>query len=377
MCTPKTVIHADCLQCWNDVCVNENFVVDGTFAHNCCGCVDEDSVPECIPTVINARDSQNCCSIAETNLQSVLFSNMELSDECNDAESYLFHNPLEFRKPVNPLEETLQKGVYIVPSFVFGCTGCVEEVLVQGVFDENTAPSHVTLELMTWTRLDSPNDQDPYRLSRNMSVTTNNLKPLDIDNMQWTINFSLPVGNQLCFEANEELGLSFTGNTLQVILVNASGQSVLEAVPSLSNTCSNLNDLYTTTTASSDRVPLMAVRISKYRCCAYDHNATSSSSQPLFSTSVPTSIPTSVPTYIPTSVPASIPTRSTVPDEPSGAAMVTLFFYIYDSSTLYIGLRLEVIAPVTIVTVSVPVLLLSTLTLSLYYGKKKLKKDGI
>ena len=202
-----------------------------------------------------------------------------------------------------------------MPSFLFGCKGCIEGVLVQA-FDEDTVPSHVALQLMTWTRLNSPNNRDLYRLSHNMSVTTNNIKPLAADAMQWTINFSLPVGNQLCFEENEALGLSFTVNALQVILVNASGQPVLEAVPSLSNTCSNLNDRYTTTTASSDRVPLMAVRISKYRCCAYDRNATSS--QPLF--------PTSVPTYIPTSVPASVPTHSTVPDEPSGAAMVTILF---------------------------------------------------
>ena len=255
-------VSTDCLECWRDVCVNRTFNIDVPFRDGCCDCIDVDSEPLCVQNATNAHYSQNCCSIAETNLLSVFSTDIESSDACDDVDSYLFHKLDEIKTPVRP-PATLLTGIYIVPSFMFDCGGCIEEVLVQGVFNEYIPSSHVTLELMTWTRLNLTNGQDSYRLSHNTSVTTSDIKPLVADDMQRTINFSLPVGDQLCFEGGEVLGLSFSGSNLTVILAYPSEHSVYEAMPSISNTCPNLDDLYTITAASNNRVPLMAVRVRK------------------------------------------------------------------------------------------------------------------
>ena len=253
--------HTDCLECWRDICVNRILDIDGPFRDGCCDCIDVDSEPLCVETATNAHNSQNCCSIAETNLLSVFSTDIESSDACDDVDSYLFHNLDQIKEPVSPLA-TLLTGIYIVPSFMFDCGGCIEEVLVQGTFDGDT-PSHVTLWLMTWTRLNSPNGQDSYRLNHNVSVTTSDIVKFDALE-QWTINFSLPVGNQLtmCFEGGEVLGFSFSESSLTVFLVGPSEQSVYEAMSSIRDTCPNLDDLYSITIAAVG-VPLMAVRVSK------------------------------------------------------------------------------------------------------------------
>ena len=238
------------------------FIADGPCSHNCCDCVDEESVADCIENVTEANNSQNCCNIAETNLLSVFSTDIESSDACDDVDSYLFHNLDEVKAPESETG-TLLTGIYIVPSFVFECGGCIEEVFVRGIFD-GAPPSHVTLQLMTWTQLNSTNDQDSYRLSHNVSVTTsdNNIERVAAV-MQWTINFSLPVGDQLCFEGGEVLGFSFSGSNLTAIVVGPSEQSVYKAMPSIGDTCPNLDDLYSITTAAVGVVPLMAVRVSK------------------------------------------------------------------------------------------------------------------
>ena len=257
---------ADCLKCWRDVCVDGSFSADNSFS-DCCGCIAS-AVIDCIPTASSAHGSQECCTMAETNLLSVFFSGNE-SNGTYDMESFVFNSP-EQLMPIE-IDGTLSQGTYVVPSFRFECSGCIQEVQVQALIPQYHEGTSVSMELMTLTHLDPPpdsqDDQDGlYRLNHIVLVTTRNVMEEQEAKNQLTITFSLSASNQsLCFEHNDELGFSFGGSSsanLQLLLVDHDGQQVNELGSSTSATCPNLNDFYKTT-ATTSGVPLAAVLIGK------------------------------------------------------------------------------------------------------------------
>lgn len=209
----------------------------------------------------SAAGSTECCNIAGDNLFSVFSAENDQSSVCNSSEPYPFTHPNELRRV--GIVESLLAGVYVVPSFEFDCSGCIEAVQMQGLLSDSSTP--VTISLLTWSVLESEDEVDLYRLGHNVSVMSNDIQMRhDAAKSQLTLIFTLPEGNQLCFEANERLGFSFeASNNLSVILENEGDDSVYQLEPSISETCPSLENLYTFSNASSNRIPLMAVRISK------------------------------------------------------------------------------------------------------------------
>ena len=233
---------------------------------NCCDCVLE--MENCLQNVSFAGPTPSeCCNTAQRNILS-LFSagNEELSGVCDSSESFPFTRPENLRLVGNPA--LLDPGVYVVPSFEFECSGCIEEVQMQGKIPGISGDDsiNVTINLLTWSRLQSDDDEDNlHRLSRNVSVTSDNITYIDgADRYQLTLTFTLSETIQLCFEKNEILGFSFEASSnLQVILDSELGGPVYDLSSSIADTCPNLGNLYTSTMASSDSIPLMAVRVSK------------------------------------------------------------------------------------------------------------------
>ena len=264
------IFCTDCLQCWRDVCDTSPFIPDENFLTNCCDCVLEMDSENCLQNVSFAGSTPSeCCNTAQSNLL-FLFSadNEELSGVCDSSESFPFTRPENLRLVGNP--SLLDPGVYVVPSFEFECSGCIEEVQMQGkipgISGDASNSIFVTINLLTWSLLEADNDDDLHRLSRNVSVTSDNITSRDgADMSQLTLTFTLSETIQLCFEKNETLGFSFEASSnLQVILDSELGGPVYELSSSIADTCPNLGNLYTSTTASSDRLPLMAVRVSKF-----------------------------------------------------------------------------------------------------------------
>ena len=149
----------------------------------------------------------------------------------------------------------------MVPRFMFNCSGCIEEVEVHGIgeFFVNL----ITMKFMTWTRI---NDRELYRLRNSITATTTDIV-IEPDANEVNIKFSFSENNQLCFENNEELGflLEVTAPiNIHVAFVEDDSEVVYELIPSTSDTCSNLNDIYVISPTSINAVPLVTVHTSKY-----------------------------------------------------------------------------------------------------------------
>ena len=240
----------DCLQCWRDVCSEGTLSLDTSFRDDCCtsDCLGSDQA-QCFITANNAHNSSDCHTIAETNLLTDLPSN---SDACQISEANVFNTPQQ--TTTNSLEE----GTYVVPRFMFNCSGCIEEVEVRGIGDFQG--DSITMKFMTWTRL---NDQELYRLRNNVTVTTTERK-IDGSTGEVDIKFSFSENNQLCFENNEELGflLEVTASiNIHIAFVEDDSEVVYELTPSTSDTWSNLYEISPT---STNGVPLVTVHTSKY-----------------------------------------------------------------------------------------------------------------
>ena len=259
------IFCTDCLQCWRDVCDTSPYIPDNNFLMNCCDCVLEGE--NCLQNISFAGFTPSeCCNTAQSNLVSLFLADNELSSVCDSSESFPFTRPENLRLVGNPA--LLDPGVYVVPSFEFECSGCIEEVQMQGKIPGISGDDsiNVTINLLTWSRLQSDDDEDNlHRLSRNVSVTSDNITYIDgADRYQLTLTFTLSETIQLCFEKNEILGFSFEASSnLQVILDSELGGPVYDLSSSIADTCPNLGNLYTSTMASSDSIPLMAVRVSK------------------------------------------------------------------------------------------------------------------
>ena len=243
----------DCLQCWREVCSEGTLPLNTSFRTDCCtsDCLGSDQA-QCSINATTAHNSSDCCTIAETNLLTDLPSN---SDACQISEANVFNTPQQ--TPTNRLED----GIYVVPRFMFNCSGCIEEVEVHGT--GSYSGDSITMKFMTWTRL---NDQELYRLRNNVTVTTT-----DIDDDGATgkvgITFSFSENNQLCFENDEELGFSIEVTELMdigIAFVEDDSTLVYELIPSTSDTCSNLNAIYEISPTSINGVPLVTVHTSKY-----------------------------------------------------------------------------------------------------------------
>ena len=214
----------------------------------------------CIPTLFDARNSTDCCDIAQNNL----LPSPSDSDVCSSSEEpYPFTSPesLVLQNPPN----TLEPGTYIVPSFKFNCSGCIDKVLLLAMHPENIT---VQLDLLTWSRITDEDDEDVlYVLNSNVSLTVNETNimsiPADVD--QLIITISLPTENPLCFNEGDEFG--FSSSSISVLLENDNSGLVYVPSPSNDDTCQNLNDIHTTALQNlpdgSSLLPLMAIRIGK------------------------------------------------------------------------------------------------------------------
>ena len=249
----RYVCFTDCLQCWRDVCTQGTLTLGTSFRDDCCtsDCLGSDPA-QCSLTANTAHNSSDCCTIAETNLLADLPSN---SDACQVSEANVFNTPQ--KTPTNRLED----GIYVVPRFMFNCSGCIEEVEVRGIGD--LSGNSITMKFMTLTRL---NDQELYRLRNNVTVTTTDID-LDGSTGEVGIIFSFSENNQLCFENNEELGFLLEVTNLikvNIYLVEDDSEVVYELIPSTSDTCSNFNAIYEISPTSINGVPLVTVHTSKY-----------------------------------------------------------------------------------------------------------------
>ena len=96
-------------------------------------------------------------------------------------------------------------------------------------------------------------------------VTEIDIFPVPARRDQFTLNFSL-YGNELCFNKSEVFRLCF-GATLVVQLILTRPGSGLGPTYSLSSseddTCPELIEFHKATLVQENRVPLMAIRISK------------------------------------------------------------------------------------------------------------------
>ena len=251
-----SLVYTDCLECWREVCAEGSFNFDSNFQSDCCNCVTVDS--NCITTLTNANTSTACCSIAEDNL---LHSSLDSVACSSSNDPYLFTSVEDLFTQMSP--ETLEPGTYVVPSFKFNCSGCIEEVQLQAEIQNYNHSDHITvrLDLLTWSNI-TDKDDSLYILSHNISLTANesNIDPEPEGKFQLTITFSLSYDDQLCFNENEKLG--FSSSELYVILNNHNDDGpVYELDPSDDDICPNLNEFHTTITASDSKVPLIAVRI--------------------------------------------------------------------------------------------------------------------
>ena len=257
----------DCLECWREVCTSSDFTVNDSFASDCCNCV-EGSGSACLIAIHNARNSADCCSIARDSIIS------QLSPQ--SCPEYPFMNPDDLT-PISPSElRNLSAGEYLVPDFQFQCKGCVEKILVQALIpgyvydDDNPDPITITMNFMVWTPLvDDQSEEDSlYSLRCNVTkmVTEVDIFPAPARRDQFIFNFSLHE-NKLCFSENETFGLSF-GGTPVVQLILTRPDSELGPTYSLSSseddTCPELNQFHKATLVQEKRVPLMAIRISKF-----------------------------------------------------------------------------------------------------------------
>ena len=247
----------DCLQCWRDVCSEGTLSLDTSFRDDCCtsDCLGSDQA-QCFITANTAHNSSDCCTIAETNLLADMPSN---SDVCQISEANVFNTPQQTST------NTLEDSIYVVPRFMFNCSGCIEEVEVQGIGEFQG--DEITMKFMTWTHL---NDRELYRLKNSVNVTaTHTESDIDIkpDTDGVDIKFSFSENNQLCFENNEELGFLLEVTVpinIHIAFVEDDNEVVYELTPSSSDTCSNLNDIYEISPTSINAVPLVTVRTSKY-----------------------------------------------------------------------------------------------------------------
>ena len=252
--------------------MSSDFTVDDSFTSDCCNCV-EGSGSACLIAIHNASNSEDCCSTARDSIISQLSPQSETNDVCPE---YPFMNPDDLT-PISLSElRNLSAGEYLVPDFQFQCRGCVEKTLVQALIpgyvydDDNPDPITVTMNFMIWTPLvDDQSEEDSlYSLRYNVTkmVTEVNIFPAPARRDQFTLNFSLH-GNELCFSENEVFGLSF-GGTPVVQLILTRPDSELGPIYSLSSseddTCPELKDFQKATLVQENRVPLMAIRISKF-----------------------------------------------------------------------------------------------------------------
>ena len=240
------VCFTDCLQCWRDVCSEGTLSLDTSFRDDCCtsDCLGSGQA-QCFITANTAHNSSDCHTIAETNLLTDLPSD---SEACQISEANVFNTPRQMHTNSNSLEE----GTYVVPRFMFNCSGCIEEVEVQGVGE--FFGDSITMKFMTWTRL---NDGVLYRLRNNVTVTTTDVD-LDGSTGEVGIKFSFSENNQLCFENREELGFSIEETELMDInidLVEDDSAMVYKLIPSTSGTYSP---------TSINGVPLVTVHTSTY-----------------------------------------------------------------------------------------------------------------
>ena len=249
------------------------FDIDENFSDDCCNCVEE--IPTCPIAAYNASTSLDCCSVARESILSVLSNQSGPNNICNTiSPSYLFMDPDDLI-PIGTELRNLSAGEYVVPYLQFQCRGCVDEVLVQALVPDfvhpDPNPITVTMNFMIWSRLVDDQNETLYTLRYNVTetVTETGIHFNSAGREELTLNFSLPEGNELCFNEGEVFGLSF-GSTpaLQVILSrpDSSSGSTYSLTPA-DDTCLELNEFRGATLVEDDerenRIPFMAIRISK------------------------------------------------------------------------------------------------------------------
>ena len=267
---------ADCLECWRDACTTTEDV-DQNFIGDCCNCVNG----ACVSQIAEAQNSLGqCCTEAFGNIHSLISApQSESGSDICSPDNYPFTEPGDI-DPIPPDNVvTLPPGSYVVPSFQFDCTGCVDTVIVQGKIDgysyikDNPIPINITMNFMIWSQfVDNSEEEDDslYRLSRSvsMTVTEDNIEPENAAVQQLSIEFSAI--NELCFNKNEVFGFSFGNESgLRVILSAEAedGGSTITLSSSSDTTCPELNDFQTVYSSIADRPPLMAILTSK--CLIY------------------------------------------------------------------------------------------------------------
>ena len=261
---------ADCLECWRDACTTTEDV-DQNFISDCCNCVNG----ACVSQIAEAQGPLGqCCTEAFGNIHSLLSApQSESSSDICSPDNYPFKEPGDIDPIPTDDVVTLPPGSYVVPSFQFDCTGCVDTVIVQGKIDgysyikDNPIPINITMNFMIWSQfVDNSEEEDDslYRLSRSvsMTVTEDNIEPENAAVQQLSIEFSAI--NELCFNKNEVFGFSFGNESgLRVILSTEDGGSTITLSSSSDTTCPELNDFQTLYSSIADRPPLMAILISK------------------------------------------------------------------------------------------------------------------
>ena len=135
------------------------------------------------------------------------------------------------------MPSTLQKDVeYIVPSFTFDCTGCIERV---EMLSTSSGITSETVNIHLWRRYQRDNSDDLYERRRTATI----MAIPDVDPADDLIKITLSLSNDqmVCFESGDVLGLSLPfGSSLDIVL--GSEDSVYRVDPT--NTCDELEDLF-------------------------------------------------------------------------------------------------------------------------------------
>ena len=256
--------RADCFQCWNELC-SGTASNDMSFENRCCS--------PCGKASNNCRDltgalnSQTCCDDAEENIL-LLFpresNNQGRTEACNSSRVYfgeLEPNSVFFE------EDTLPSGMYIMPYFIFNCSGCIEEVLVRGL-DSNKVEK-LTIDLQFWAQHGEPEDKI-YKMMHNATIYTNQIHtPPDAQNIHNAM-FKLLSG-EACFEEGEILGFSSSGNfrvkvTRSASIYSETNITVYRVNNPSGNNCSNLEDYAYTSSLErlqDSRIAVIDLKISK------------------------------------------------------------------------------------------------------------------
>ena len=201
-------LAADCLECWNGLCLPDGNTPSCGLTDN--DCIDYGGVDRTGPMLAQSGNMMLCCEAAAGYVDTVNLTQMTLDTPSQSSCSSSYNEQPEGNFNVDNFDTLGQQRQYVFPSIQFGCKGCISNITFYTRSQQQGDSTIFNILLWGYYRNVTENSE-VFELKQNYSVNmTESLTFIEWNTDSYSTTITLG-SKSVCFNPGYVFGLSVSG----------------------------------------------------------------------------------------------------------------------------------------------------------------------